>query len=69
MILTRFPVEAESSVTELSPSFDTQIPVPATVMPEGSSNPFLEPPMTRTRAPLRAENSVTELSDEFATQI
>ena len=69
MTLTRAPVEAESSVTELSPSFATQMWPPCEVMADGSSKPKLALLKTLSRVPLEDESSVTELSEEFATQM
>jgi hypothetical protein len=68
MTLTRAPVKAESSVTELPASFATQRSSPFDVIAAGLSNPYLEPLMTLTRAPVEAESSVTELPSKFATQ-
>ncbi len=65
MTLTRAPVEAESSVTELS--FLTQMSVLSAVMAHGSTKAYLEPRMILTRAPVEADSSVTELS--FVTQM
>ncbi len=39
MTLTRVPVEAESSVTELPQKFATQTWVPSEAMADGLSNP------------------------------
>ncbi len=69
MILTRAPVEEESSVTEYPAVFATQMSAPSEVTLEGSSNPYLGPLMTLTRAPVEAESSVTELENSFVTQI
>ncbi len=66
MTLTRAPVEAASSVTELSSV--TQMFLPVEVMAHGWSKPYLDPRMTLISVPVEAESSVTDWPLEFATQ-
>jgi hypothetical protein len=64
--LTRRPVLALSSVTEVS--FATQTWVPSEAMAAGTSNLYREPEITLTRRPVLALSSVTDSPSMFATQ-